>query len=109
MKAGDARVAWDGKDQEGNEMQDGLYTFVVAARGPEGELLQTETFMSRLVTGVRFRDDGPVLLAGKEEVPLAAVKEIRALDELEEVEAEEGMEESVEEESVEPEDSSPAS
>ncbi|MAE69532.1 MAG: flagellar hook capping protein [Gemmatimonadetes bacterium] len=80
MSTGRNTIEWDGKDGYGNDLAAGDYTFTVSATSDTGELVQTQTFTSGTVTGVRFGGGGSVLLLGERVVLLSDVLEINEQD-----------------------------
>ncbi len=56
QKAGDRNFLWEGRDDLGNRMSEGSYTFEVEALDSSGDPVETATRSSGNVTGVVFRD-----------------------------------------------------
>ncbi len=80
LSTGRNTVEWDGKDGFGNDLVAGDYTYTVSAYADTGELVQTQTFTTGTVTGVRFGGGGSVLLLGDQVVLLSDVLEINEQD-----------------------------
>lgn len=59
---GDHSVTWDGKDDNGNTLSDGTYTFSVHAESESGETVATQNYATRTVKGITFADGFPRLL-----------------------------------------------
>ncbi|MBI4666622.1 MAG: flagellar hook assembly protein FlgD [Nitrospinae bacterium] len=56
LSSGPHATAWDGKDEYGNQLADGLYSYSVEAKGTEGQTLEVTTYAKGVVTGVSFED-----------------------------------------------------
>ncbi len=69
-------VVWDGKNQDGDSLPEGVYTFRVEAKDEEGGDVAATTFTSGTITGVRYTNRGAVLMLGKIEIALSDVYEI---------------------------------
>jgi flagellar basal-body rod modification protein FlgD len=76
LSAGEQTLKWDGADQAGNRVSDGAYTFEVAAVDADGNMVNTKTFTSGMVTGVTFKNGSLCLLAGNKEIPVDTVIQI---------------------------------
>jgi len=56
---------WDGLDEQGQQMEDGAYTFEVVATNDSDLPMEVALLCEGPVTGIRFDDDGtPLLLIG---------------------------------------------
>lgn len=77
--AGDHVVHWNGLDQSGNEMAAGLYTVRVTAVDSNGNDYSPEPFVEGEVTGVSYKDGIALLTINGQNVPLAAVLEVKEL------------------------------
>ena len=77
QSAGARNYLWDGKNDLGNQLNEGFYTFSVEALDLEGKPVQAETRSSGYVTGIDF-DDGItyVVLDGNKRVYLSDIKSI---------------------------------
>jgi flagellar basal-body rod modification protein FlgD len=75
---GDLEFVFDGRDDRGLQVPDGLYTARIAARDEAGEPLSVESFVQGTVTGVDLRGESPVLLLGERRVALGEIRAIRA-------------------------------
>jgi flagellar basal-body rod modification protein FlgD len=67
---------WDGKDSNGNTLNDGLYTIEVIAKDANSQDLTTSTMISGLVTGVESADGVQVLALGDVKVPVSQVMKL---------------------------------
>jgi len=57
-------VAWDGRDNSGEIVEDGIYTFEVTARDEAGNYVAVNTYISGEVTGVTYQYGIPYLMIG---------------------------------------------
>lgn len=76
LKAGKNEVTWNGKSEDGRDMQRGTYTVGVEARNSNGIKLAVNTKFAGVISGVNFTAQGPVLMIGKQQIALKDVKEI---------------------------------
>ena len=76
MQSGGVIVNWDGKDAQGNRLPAGAYKMEVQAADADGNAIDTLTFMTGEVTGVRYINNQATLLIGDQEVPLENVIEV---------------------------------
>ena len=60
--SGEHQIEWDGRDNDGNLVDDGNYQFMVAATGADGELISAMTAITGKVSGVTFDSSGNALL-----------------------------------------------
>jgi len=75
--AGEYDFQWDGKDDDGNTVDDGTYSLAIAGLDAEGEDVVASTTISGVVNGVSV-ESGSVMLTLKDgrEVALANVKSV---------------------------------
>jgi len=73
--AGMQNTTWDGKDDSGNTLPTGQYSFTVTAKGADGAAVSASTQMTGVVTSIRYDAAGPVLIfdAGQVVQPSAIV------------------------------------
>lgn len=71
--AGNYEFVWDGLDNNGNQLPDGVYGFFVTAVDGNGETVQATTSMVGRVTGVKALDGEVTLSVGDLDVPLSDV------------------------------------
>jgi len=64
---------WDGKDNEGKELEAGTYTFEVSATDLDGEKVTVSTFLRGTVTGITFEDGITYLMIGEQKVAIGDV------------------------------------
>ena len=69
-------VEWDGTDNGGNALPEGIYKFEVMAVDANGDKVQTATYISDRVTGVTFKNGVTYLLAGGTKIPIGDVIEV---------------------------------
>ncbi len=70
------KVAWQGKDQLGNSLPDGNYTFKVTAVDEKGTSINVTSRVSGTVTGIFFENGTPYIQVGSNRI---AVKNITAI------------------------------
>jgi len=61
---GEYDVNWNGRDESGEMVQDGTYTFDVTARDENGNLVGANNYISGEVTGVTYKYGYPYLMMG---------------------------------------------
>lgn len=57
MTAGESIFRWDGKNNDGVEMADGIYTFSIDANGNNGVPVPVAFYIGGHITGVKFSQD----------------------------------------------------
>jgi flagellar basal-body rod modification protein FlgD len=65
QESGEHDLAWDGRDENGNLVDDGTYTFGVTAIDAEGYDVYTTTYSKGMVTGVSSQYGEPLLIVGE--------------------------------------------
>jgi flagellar basal-body rod modification protein FlgD len=68
--AGTHAFAWNGKDNNGNQLPDGSYKLSVAAAAQDGSAMTTSVASKSIVTGIDLSGASPQLVIGSTEVPL---------------------------------------
>lgn len=76
MSSGDQFLAWDGMDSNGINVSSGNYTIEVNALDSEGNAVISQTYISGEVTGIKYTDQGAMLLLGNLEISFSDVWEI---------------------------------
>ena len=74
--AGAHEWMWDGRDNKGNQVADGTYTFEVSATDVDGEAVVVHTYFRGVVTGVTFEDGITYLLLGEQKVAIGDVVKV---------------------------------
>ncbi len=74
--SGDNKLSWDFTDNNGNRLPEGNYTFKVDAKDSSGESLDTSLFKYGTIDGVKFTENGTVLLVGNVEYSISEISEI---------------------------------
>ena len=74
--SGDSSLTWDGKDNSGNAVSSGNYTFSVSATDAQGNSLSPTQYILGTVQGVKFSSSGATLLVNGTEVNFSDVQEI---------------------------------
>jgi flagellar basal-body rod modification protein FlgD len=75
--AGNNSYTWDGKDQNGNTLPAGQYTFAVNAVGSSGQAITATTLTSGIVTGISFNNNvTSLILDNMTQVQLGDVHQI---------------------------------
>ena len=73
LSAGAHALQWDGKDNEGNSVPDGDYTFDVLAVDFNDEMVKATTYTTGKVAGVVFRNNITYLVTGNQEIAMGDV------------------------------------
>ncbi|HPS94265.1 MAG TPA: flagellar hook capping FlgD N-terminal domain-containing protein [Deltaproteobacteria bacterium] len=73
---GSVECAWDGKNNNGENVAPGRYYFGVEATGYDGQLVNTTSYANGTVTGVRYSGGVIYLQVGDKEVALSQVEKI---------------------------------
>jgi flagellar basal-body rod modification protein FlgD len=75
--AGSHTFAWDGEDQTGNAMEDGIYTLEISAVNADGNAMQPDILTTARVTGVDFSGSEVVVELNGLFVRLSSVRSLR--------------------------------
>jgi flagellar basal-body rod modification protein FlgD len=67
---------WDGKDNNGNQLDDGTYKLSVAAAAADGSSVESAVASKGVVSEVNFTGSEPYLMVGAMAVPVSAVSAI---------------------------------
>ncbi len=74
--AGRHALSWDGRDQEGNRLTAGRYSYEIQATARDGEAATAAPFVSARVTGVTFDGQTPQLRAGDYTISVNDIREV---------------------------------
>ena len=74
---GEGEVIWDGKDDRGHEMPDGIYRFRLEAEDEEGNPIDVLATIRGRVTGLRVEEGVVCLMLGELPIPLSTVTSVR--------------------------------
>jgi flagellar basal-body rod modification protein FlgD len=77
MEPGTHSFEWDGTDDDGSTLEEGIYNFAVTAVDGTGQALPVETFMSGRVERVNIEGGTPMLYVGDVPVSLYNVRNVR--------------------------------
>jgi flagellar basal-body rod modification protein FlgD len=69
--AGTHNFAWNGKDNNGNQLADGTYTLAVASAAADGSAVTTSVASKGTVSGIDLSGTSPQLVIGSTEIPLS--------------------------------------
>jgi flagellar basal-body rod modification protein FlgD len=69
-------VNWDARDNDGEAVLDGMYSYEVVAKSPDNEPLPVELYMRGKVSGVRFENGRNLLKVNGEDVDTRSLVEI---------------------------------
>jgi len=75
--AGTQTMAWDGRDDDGNSLESGNYSYYVSAYDVDGNAVSATTYASGTVTGVRYENGTTYLIIGDKEVTISDIQQIR--------------------------------
>lgn len=73
---GDHKLYWDGIDQNGNQVNKGIYSFEVELTDSNGASISADTFSAGKIEAVRFKSEGTMLVINGVELPLNSVSDI---------------------------------
>ncbi len=74
--AGTNQIVWDGKDNDLDDVPEGLYSFIVSAVDADGEDVEVETFSSGTVTDILFEDGETYALVNGSKVSASEITRI---------------------------------
>jgi flagellar basal-body rod modification protein FlgD len=75
--AGEHELIWDGKDNQGSVVGDGVYTFELEATDEEGFIVPYDTYLVGEVTGVTYYGGDPFLMVGDKLLAPENIIEVR--------------------------------
>jgi flagellar basal-body rod modification protein FlgD len=67
---------WDGKDNNGNQLDDGAYKMTVTSTAADGSAVQTQIASGGVVSEVDLSGSQPMLVIGPMEIPISDVSSI---------------------------------
>jgi flagellar basal-body rod modification protein FlgD len=76
-EAGEHGFHWNGLDNAGETLPEGVYSFSVSATAAEGDTLPVSVASFGIVTGVDLSGTEPVLLMGKAQAPFSRIIAVR--------------------------------
>ena len=76
LDSGDHDITWDGKDDEGNELVRGEFTFSVSATDANGNQVNARTFISGQVDRVTYNQNGIFLWIGNTSIAMGNVSSV---------------------------------
>lgn len=79
LAAGEAIIAWDGRDNKGTMMPAGAYSFSVTGTTASGATVASTTLTAGKVDGIAFTGGVPMLTIGKVTVPFANVLSVKGV------------------------------
>lgn len=75
-EAGQQSYTWDGRNDDGDVMPDGIYSFEVIAEDELNENIAVTTYTTGTVSGVELKDNATYIVAGGIEVPIGSIVKI---------------------------------
>ena len=76
LTSGEHKYVWDGKDDNGNTVSEGLYSFQVNVKNSSAGSYTADTFTFGIIQAVRFKSEGTMLVIGGMEIPLENVTDV---------------------------------
>jgi len=76
LSKGDHEIVWDGKNNDGKELEAGDFTFSVDYKDLKGNEFLATTFLSGTIQAVRFKSEGTVMVISGVEIALQDVYDI---------------------------------
>lgn len=73
---GDSKLSWDLSDNNGTKLPNGDYIFEVEALDNSGEKMSVDLFKIGILDGVRFTEQGTVLIVGGAEYSISDIAEV---------------------------------
>ncbi len=74
--SGDNKLIWDFTDNDGNSVAQGNYTFKVEPKDAESNLLSYSTYVLGKIDGVKFTENGTMLVVNGAQYNLSDIMEI---------------------------------
>ncbi|ANA39341.1 MULTISPECIES: flagellar hook assembly protein FlgD [Geobacter] len=76
-QAGDGSITWDGKDEKGNTLPEGRYTFSVSGTNAKGEAFDGAPLLLGRAEGVMLEGEEPYITIGGINVPLGNILSVK--------------------------------
>ncbi len=76
LSSGQQSVEWDGKDADGNRLDEGNYSFQVTAAKSDGTAVRALPLINGVISSVRYENGSAVLIVGDLEIAFSDVLEI---------------------------------
>jgi flagellar basal-body rod modification protein FlgD len=76
VQAGRNAYVWNGRDNDGNLVDDGKYSLTIEALDETGDPLEISVEVAVTIDGIDFSGEEPILLVGEEGVPLSQVRAV---------------------------------
>ncbi len=76
LPAGENSVTWDGRDDDGNKLSNGSYTFQTDLYGTDGEGITSESYLKGTVSAVKYIQGSAYLEVDGAMIPLSDVTKI---------------------------------
>ncbi len=76
LAKGTQTLEWDGRDDRGNPVPAGTYAYTIRAAGADGKDIAATPLLRGRITGVRYTNDGLMVLLGSIEVPIGSIIEL---------------------------------
>jgi len=80
IQPGDNSITWDGKDDNGDSLPSGSYSYDISLQDARGNSVSTETYTSGVVQGVRYFNGQAYLVIDGSFIPLADVRNVSLQD-----------------------------
>lgn len=77
--AGEHFVWWDGKDQDGQQLPEGIYSLRVVGTTQEGDPVSGSSLVKSQITGVEFSDPETILMTTNGPVKLSEISKVNNL------------------------------
>ena len=78
LQSGDNSVSWNGKDDLGNNVASGNYTYQINLKDTSGQAVTVSNYRTGTVDSVKYVDGQAYLLVDGAYIPLAHVREVKA-------------------------------
>ncbi len=73
QRAGDNTITWDGTDSNGEQVDNGIYTFEVVATDSEGNTVTADGYVNGYIEGITYESGSPFLVVHGTSLGLGAV------------------------------------